>query len=138
MIKGVVTLIGSDGPPNAENILTMRINLSGSRYAAPRQQAEFYERALHDLQSIHGVDSVAFATNVPFGDGGVTTTFGIEGRPLQPGDFRSAILQSVSADNFRMMKVPLLQGRYITESDGPETPAVALISDRFVQRHFFR
>jgi hypothetical protein len=31
MIKGVVTLIGSDGPPDAENILTMRINLSGSR-----------------------------------------------------------------------------------------------------------
>ncbi|HMG86778.1 MAG TPA: FtsX-like permease family protein [Terracidiphilus sp.] len=91
---------------------------------------------LHDLQSIPGVHSVAFATNVPFGDGGVTTTFGIEGRPLQPGDFRSAILESVSPDNFRTMKVPLLQGRYITDSDGSETPAVALISNRFAQRYF--
>jgi putative ABC transport system permease protein len=136
MIKGVVTLIGDDGPPNANNILTMRINLSGSRYAAPRQQAEFYERALRALQSIPGVNSVAFATNVPFGDGGVTTTFGIEGHPLRPGDFRSATLESVSPDVFRMMKVPLLQGRYITDQDGPEMPAVALISNRFARRYF--
>jgi putative ABC transport system permease protein len=136
MVKGVMTLIGGDGPRDAENILTMRLNLSGSRYTAPRQQAEFYERALRDLQSIPGVDSIASATNVPIGDGGLTTTFGIEGHSLQPGDFRSTILESVSPDDFRMMNVPLLQGRYITNQDGPEMPAVALISNRFAQRYF--
>jgi putative ABC transport system permease protein len=45
----------------------------------------------------------------------------------------AADLQSVSADYFRTLRIPLLRGRGISDSDGRTAPAVAVISDRMAK-----
>jgi putative ABC transport system permease protein len=136
MIKGVATLLGSNAVPNAANILTLHLSLTRDRYLAAHQQSDFYERVLRSLRSVPGVDSVALATNVPFGDGGVSNTFSIEGRPLQLGEFRSATIESVNSDDFPVMGIPLVRGRAVSEEDGPNAPGIAVISNQFAKKYF--
>jgi putative ABC transport system permease protein len=136
MIKGVTSLLAASSVPDAKNILTLRLTLTGDRYAGSRQQSEFYERVLQSLRSVPGVKSIGLATNVPFGDGAVSNTFSIEERSLQPGEFRSATVESVNPEDFQLIGIPLVQGRTIAEGDGLKTPAVAVITNHFAQKYF--
>ncbi len=88
------------------------------------------------VKSTPGVASIALAKNVLFGDGGVSSTFSIERRLVQPGEFRSASIESVSPDDFQLMAIPIIHGRGISESDGMDSPSVAVISRQFAQRYF--
>ncbi|MGC1256565.1 MAG: FtsX-like permease family protein, partial [Candidatus Acidiferrales bacterium] len=93
---------------------------------------------LEQLQAIPGVQSAAVAAQVPFGDYGDTEPVSIQDRPPQPGDFRQANFDNVNADYFRTIKIPLLDGRYISEADGPDQPPVAVVSESFARRYFAR
>src|SRR5881394_61993 len=43
---------------------------------------------------------------------------------------------TVSPDYFRVMRIPLLRGRFFSEQDSPSNPKVAIISETLAQRYF--
>jgi putative ABC transport system permease protein len=56
---------------------------------------------------------------------------------VPPGtDPPSVDLQSVSPDYFRAVRIPLMEGRAVSDQDGPEAPRVAVIS-RTLARQFW-
>ena len=138
MTKGVRALLVVNQNLDPGHVLTMKIVPADSKYKTPQQKASFYQRVLEQLQAIPGVQSAAVAAQVPFGDYGDTEPVSIQDRPSQPGEFRQANFDNVNADYFRTIKIPLLDGRYISEADGPEQPPVAVVSESFVRRYFGR
>jgi putative ABC transport system permease protein len=63
------------------------------------------------------------------------TLFTVEGQSiLSASEAPSADVQSISADYFRSLRVPLLQGRDISEQDGADSPRVAVISRTMAMR----
>jgi putative ABC transport system permease protein len=134
MAKGVRALLDVHRGLSPDKILTMRVNLPESKYKTPQQQASFYDQVLRQFETVPGMQA-AIVTAVPFG-GDDNDAFTIQGRPAQAGEFRIANHETVSPGYFRIMKIPLLQGRLLGDQDGAETPGVAVISESLAQRYF--
>lgn len=63
--------------------------------------------------------------------------FSIVGNPpLPPGKSLAADWATVSPDYFRVMRIPLLRGRFFTEEDSSSNPNVAIISEALAERYF--
>ena len=84
MIKSFAKLINVSPGFNPENVLSMNVALSGSRYGDSQQVATFYQRALERLASVPGVEGAAATTGLPMAGGFGSRYFRIEGRPPQP------------------------------------------------------
>jgi putative ABC transport system permease protein len=133
-VKGVRALLNTHRSLVPESLLTMRLTLPDSRYKEPQQQTEFYRRVLDRLNSGPGIKAISIASEVPFGDGGISDNLRVEGIPPQPGEIRFAAINSVDPGYFRTMNIPLRQGREFSEQDSSQAPLVALISERLARR----
>jgi putative ABC transport system permease protein len=117
------------------NVLTMNTTLTVDRYPAPRQIA-FYREVVERIGALPGVTSVGAVDNLPLG-GSDVHSFGIVGRSAwDPGDEPSGEFGVVTPQYFNAIGIPLTKGRYFTESDGDETPRVAIINDAVARRYW--
>jgi putative ABC transport system permease protein len=133
-VKGVRALLNVHANLSPASILTLRVALPPSKYSEPAKQVAYYDRALQQVSSVPGVRSASIATLVPFGDGGDSDSFHIEGIPAQPGEVRLINSESVSSGYFQTMNIPLREGRFFTEQDGADSPRVVIVSQRLAQR----
>jgi putative ABC transport system permease protein len=89
----------------------------------------FQDRLLERARAIPGVEAAALAGQVPLGGTGDSSGFHIAGRAAaNPADDPSAERYSVTADYLRVMGIPLLRGRGITERDRADSEPVLLVS----------
>jgi predicted permease len=122
---------------NPEHLLTMRIQLPGSKYREPNQIAGFYKQLLERMEAIPGVQSAGAISSIFLTDTPQSTSFTIEGRPAFTGmESIEVPFDSVSTDYFRVMGIPLLAGREFDEHDAIGTTPVAIINQTFARRFF--
>jgi putative ABC transport system permease protein len=133
-VTGVRALLNSHQNLVPESLLTMRVTLPDSKYKERPQQSAFYAHVLERLNAAPGVNAASIATDVPFGDGGISDSFRVEGIPLQPGEIRFANINSVNPEYFHTMNIPLRDGRIFGDQDGADAPRVAVISKRLARR----
>lgn len=136
MVKGVSTLLVVNPNLDPRHVLTMDLGLPGSKYKTAAQKQQFFDQALGQLRAIPGARASALATNVPFGNSENDDGVSIQSRVFRPGDYPQADIEVVSADYFRVMNIPLRQGRLLSESDGADQAPVVVISQAFRQRYF--
>lgn len=92
----------------------------------------FYDRLLAEASALPGVELSAMVSL-----GFRSSSFEVFGHPAPPPERRpEAAYGEVSSDFFRTLKIPLKSGRYIDESDGPNSPWVAVISETLAKRYF--
>jgi putative ABC transport system permease protein len=135
MIKSFSRLLAVDPGFNPENVLTMQVNLRGSKYDKPDEVAAFCRQALQRIRTLPGVNSAALGTELPLTDSHSRGDITIEGQPLPAiGQFPHPDFHIISPDYFRAMGIPLLQGRPFAESDNGQAPGVVLISESLARR----
>jgi putative ABC transport system permease protein len=67
----------------------------------------------------------------------LSNDFGIEGRPLAPGQRRPVAEElTISPDYFTALGVPLLRGRFFTDADKAGAPPVLIINETMARRFF--
>jgi putative ABC transport system permease protein len=97
----------------------------------------FYDKITPRIVGLPGVEGVSAASALPLSGLIARTTFTIAGRaPVSPGETPFAQHRWVGPGYFETMKIPLVRGRDITDSDNDHAPG-AIIIDRALQRHFF-
>jgi putative ABC transport system permease protein len=120
--------------------------------AAQRHLAQFYQQLLERLHSLPGVLAVGGINALPMSGMGANGTFIIEdgSAPAQTmaalseqfnalsgsGKTGDADFRVSSAGYFAAMGIPLIRGRLFQESDGPDSPHAALISQTFARRYW--
>ncbi len=120
-----------------DSLLTMVLNLPPARYGQPTQRVEFFDQALSRLSSLPGVTGAATTTFLPYIFANTNQDFSIEGRPwTSAAETRSANTEIVSPNYFRVMGIPLIQGREFTEEDAAGKPEVVLISQTLARRYW--
>ncbi|HMV82599.1 MAG TPA: ABC transporter permease [Blastocatellia bacterium] len=136
LIKNFRQLLNTDPGFNTRNLLSLEVALTGERYGDSRQRSAFYRQALERLSSLPGVQAAAAVNHPPFSGRRGINVFRIEGRPEPTGmsDTPLADFRVISSGYFRMMDIPVLQGRAFNESDGADAPRVAIVNQAFVQR----
>jgi putative ABC transport system permease protein len=107
--------------------------LPQAKYTQPAARIAFYEQAIERVARLPGVDSAAFASNLPLrGAWGGNLT--VE-HPPDPGHPEyQASFQLVSPDYFRALAVPLRNGRLFTSGDGTDTLPVVIVNNTTARR----
>ncbi|HNQ22627.1 MAG TPA: ABC transporter permease [Phycisphaerae bacterium] len=131
--KHLIQLRSADLGFDPTRVLTLRIDLPEYRYGGPAQQVAFFDGALRALQAIPGVETAGAATLLPFADFGLTSMAAIvEGRP-EPEVIKFVV---VTPDYFRVLNVPLLTGRSLTELDLDGGQRVVLINQTLAETYW--
>jgi predicted permease len=135
MVKGFYLLATRQTAMNPQTLLTFHLNLSANRYATPQQQQAFYAQVLDRIRSIPGVEAASAVSGLPFSfyENGQKAFTG-ETRGASEADLPSVMEEAVSDDYFRVLRLPLLEGRLFDQRDGSGTAAVAIISESMAQR----
>src|SRR5262245_47985150 len=99
----------------------------------------YFQEATRRIGALPGVEGVRSGMVVPWRDGfrHVKLQFEFEGyRPANGEDNPSCMFRPVSPRFFAVLGVPIVAGRDFTDQDGPDTEAVAIVSQSVAQRLF--
>ncbi len=118
-----------------DHIVTFGISLPQAKYPESRDQSTFFDRTLERVAALPGVEEAAIVNSLPV-TGGPNGSFGVEGLDWPEDDTPLAEKRRVSPDYFRVMRIPLLRGRFFTEQDIESSPQVAIVNQEFVRRYF--
>ena len=126
----------TDGPHgfDPEGILVGRLTLHGDRDEDPEARRQFADRVLTRLRAIPAVSSAGITSIVPYGGADSTISFWPESIQPRPADAVHVNWRRVTPDALPLMRVPILGGRMIQESDRSDAPPVALVSQSLASR----
>jgi putative ABC transport system permease protein len=137
MIRSFVRLQAFDLGFNPNNLITMHVQLPGSKYRNEQQAVDFFQRLFKRLESAPGVQAAGGISSIFLSDTPNSTTFTIEGRPPQPDAERVEVpVDGVTSNYFRVMGIPLLKGREFDDRDVIGSTPVAIINETFARRFF--
>jgi len=135
MIKSFFRLTSVDPGFQANNALTMRMQLTGAQYSDPAKLRAFYEQMLGQVQSLPGVQAAGVITQLPLTVQGLSFSFSLEGQPPMPvGNMPQSVFRVISQDYFRAIGIPLLRGRSFTPQDTADAQAVVVINRTMAER----
>ncbi len=141
LVRSFVGLLSEDPGFRAKGVLAMEIPLPSSRYDWDKAGRFLNTQLLPAVRALPGVKDVA-ATNCapmslrPTEQMRFATRFGIEGRTFEPGRYPVAQLRWVTPDYFRVLRIPLVRGRWLTEADDGKPRY--LINETLARRFFPR
>jgi putative ABC transport system permease protein len=117
---------------STEHILTMSVTAVQGDWVA------FHRRALERVSALPGVKYAAFAWGVPLTGNNWPATVEIEGQPAatKASDRISLPLRSVTQDYFKLLGLPILNGRDFRSTDIRNAPNVAVINQALANRYF--
>ncbi len=140
LIKSFNRLVSVFGGFEPGGVLTFQTHLQKQRYPSDAKVADFYRDAISGLYASPGVTSAAIVSNLPASNvDNSSTPFTIAGRPaLRAAETPVADLQTASAGIFRTLKVGLLHGRLLSDTDDRNAPRVAVISRAMAARFWPR
>jgi putative ABC transport system permease protein len=137
LVKSFGRLQNVDPGFDPDNLLTFNIALPMTRYRTDTAQIAFFDAVLPRLAQVPGIKAIGATSVLPFGGSWTTSSLEIEGYQVprgEPGPWGDR--RDVSAGFFEAMRIPLLQGRTLTEDDRAGTRRVAVIDDEFVRRYW--
>ncbi|HSO75690.1 MAG TPA: ABC transporter permease [Blastocatellia bacterium] len=135
LIKSFIRLMQVDPGIDPDNVLTLRVDLPGSKYPEDHQKAAFYEEIERRISGLPGVESVGATTCLPLEGYRWTGDATVEGRPVD--DYlRELRHKTVTAGYFRTLKIPLLSGREYDGRDTTTSPKVAVVNEAFARWAF--
>lgn len=129
----------------AEGVLTMALDLNDSKYATPAAQAAVGHAIVDKIESLPGVVSAAASSSFPLDPDAISQGFDtigmftsriqMEDKPVGAGEVVPLVAYRVAtADYFKTLGIPLLQGRTFLPSDIKTAPGVVIVNQSFVQQ----
>jgi len=120
----------------SQQVLTARLTPSGTNYVNDGDYAKFYKQVIEKVSAVPGVQDVGLINTLPLYKG-PTSGFRVEGRPVTtPDKWPSANYRVVSANYFRAMGIPVLQGRVYTDRDDENGQRVMIVNQKLAHEIF--
>ena len=120
---------------DSDRVLTATVQLPARDYGTPESRAQFFEQFVARLRALPGVTAVATATGIPTAVRS-RSSFAIEGAPWPDGREPFVLSAAVSDDYFRLLRIPLRQGRTFDSQDRPGTSPTVVISESMARRYW--
>ena len=133
LLRSFVRLLDSPFGFDPNGVFVVRTLFDRARYPDPMKRQAAQKELLDRLSHLPGVTAVATASHLPLSDAR-QIGFRLEHAPAD--DYHWAENSLVSPGYFRSMGISLLEGRDFTEQDRPDTPNVAIISEKLAREYF--
>jgi predicted permease len=129
MIKSLGRLLATRVGVDADNVLTLRINLPSAQSNREAPVAFFSELETR-IGALPGVLSAGMSNCHPLAGNCGGTPIWFRDRPeVARGTEPTVGIHYVSPDYFKTMEIPLIRGRWFTPADGQGAPKVVVISE---------
>ncbi|HEY1576083.1 MAG TPA: ABC transporter permease [Terracidiphilus sp.] len=134
LIQSMFRLTNASLGYQRDRLLTADLRLPANSYPKPEDALRFWGRLQSKLETLPGIQGIAFAPPLFFerGMGPVT----IESAGSQPRVVSASDPESVSGGYFHVAGIPLLQGREFSDDDRAESMPVAIVNQAFASEFF--
>ena len=131
MIRSIWRLSGVDPGLNAHHVLAFNVALSPSSMTNPAAQRRAYTQMLDRVRHVAGIEAAACVLDLPFSGDDWESSVWVDGtpRPKSTDDLPEALTYYTTPEYLRVMKIPLIRGRYFNEFDTWGKPPVMVIDD---------
>jgi putative ABC transport system permease protein len=138
LIRSFMAMRNVDPGFKAEGVLVnSQLVLPPQKYAEGNRGTAFFKELFQRVRALPGVESVGGITALPLQGNSRLQAYAVAGRPPQPqGQELTAVINTVGADYFQTMSIPLKQGRLFTERDDTGGPKTVLVNETLARRIF--
>jgi putative ABC transport system permease protein len=137
LIRSLYELQRIDPGFDAQNVLTMQVYLSRTKYDTPEKAASFFGQLEEHVSHLPGVQAVGFVTELPLSGQPNDMPFSVVGRPITtPDQSLDADFRRVNQQYFQALKIPLVRGRNFTGEEVRQGAKVLLVSESLVSSVF--
>ncbi|HYL46444.1 MAG TPA: ABC transporter permease [Candidatus Limnocylindrales bacterium] len=135
LIRSLAMLRNVNPGFDPNHVVTMQITIPSTKFATPLQQVQFYDRVLERVRALPGVQSAGVIDDLPLNEEGSMQPISIEGRPVVPmADMPEVSVRVISSGYLRAMRIPLVRGRDINDSDAEARSGGILISESLAKQ----
>jgi putative ABC transport system permease protein len=137
LLRTLLVLERIDSGSRAGDLLTLVVSGGDPRrFNTPEAMRRNYDAFKTEVERVPGIRAVAWGSNLPLDGSWYGQSFQIEGDPPRPqGDRENAGYYMVSPTYLPLLRVPMLAGRGLADTDTAEAPQVCLVDEAFVRRH---
>ena len=137
LIRSAIALGRVEPGFNPDNVLTMRMSLTGPQYESSQAVHLMVGNAVDRLKTVPGVLTAAATCCVPL-EGGYGLPFVIAGRPLpEDGPFHGGGgWINITPGYFDVFKIAVKKGRDFTDRDDSGAPPVVIVNEAFAREYF--
>ena len=111
-----------------DHVLVAGYELPLRQYSTRASIEEFNREVVDRLSSKPGVIAAGITTNLPATGSFAESTYTIEGEPVDNWKLKFAPFSMIYGDYFRAMRIPLLDGRYFSNGDRPNSLPVVIVN----------
>jgi predicted permease len=138
LLRSFAKMLETDPGFQPQHVLTASLSLPRHDYPTQQKVDEFYAELQRRIETLPGVRTVGFSSNIPIvgQNGGRLIT--PEGHVRSVGEgFLIASTYLVQGNYFQTLHIPLIRGRYLDDRDVQAgAPLVAIISQSFAETYF--
>jgi putative ABC transport system permease protein len=135
LIRSFINLQAVNPGFDAQNVLTLRMSLTSSRFETTYQVNQFVHDGVQRLGTVPEVVSAGAASWLPF-ETGATLPFIVVGRPLNGPSHGFGHWRNISPAYFDALKIPLLRGRFFTDRDDGKAAKVVIINQAMARQYW--
>ena len=137
LVRSFIAITAVSPGFSSQHLVKAEVSLPQFEYSTAQQWTAFADDLLARIQAEPGMRDSAIGLPLPLVHPFVNLGFEIEGSPAPPSSqARTANYVAASPEYFRVMGIPLLQGREFTREDVASTPRVTIISEAMARMYF--
>ena len=134
-IQSLTRLVNVELGFNPSNILTLEYRLPRNKYPDLEQQGAFHQRVIERVQTVPGVQRVAFARAIPQSGNGAFVGYWRDGDTAPSREtMPRAQYNVVSADYFAVFDIPVLEGRTCGAAESVDAPLAVMVNQFLAER----
>jgi len=137
LIKSFIRLREVNPGFDPSRVLTMQLSLPKLKYSDDSRISAFFSQMLEQVGSLSGVEAAAVITTLPMSDDHWNATFFVEGlqrAPDEPAPHGDPHM--ISPDYFKVLRIPLLRGRYFTDADTSDSMQVCIVDQTLADQYW--
>jgi len=118
---------------DSSGVLTGQFSLQDAHYGSTLTVTQLFDRVFAHLHETPGIEAVACALTLPY-EQALNSGFRL------PGEAQPNLTDEtyVTPEYFDTLRIPVLEGRSFSASDGPDTPPVVIVNRAFADRYLKR
>lgn len=130
VVRGLERLTAQAPGWEVDGLIAGSINLPETKYRNPGDRRAFADRLKARLETLPGVEEVAFAWSLPIRPFAAMSGFVIAERPApEPGQAPMRFVNPVTPGYFASLRMRVMQGRDFAATDIAGAPAVVIINE---------
>lgn len=121
---------------DTHNLLTARVAFSPAALTNPAKGRAAWQELVESMQRVPAIQSVALTDIVPMREGENVLGYWATASPPPPNQEAETLASAVTPDYLKVMRLPLLAGRFFDENDRLGSSQVVVIDQKMAQHAF--